>query len=186
MMEIWKNIENYEGLYQVSNLGNVKSLPRNTTKGKLLKPTKSRNGYLRVVLCKNNKKKAFLIHRLVASAFIPNEENLPQVDHRDNDKTNNKAENLQWISNVENNRKKETGIGIPRRVQCIETGEVFESAAAAAKSVNRKPVSMNRNLRGLTQTCAGKHFKYYDEDVISSDANTILFGIRPKDLKGVI
>lgn len=180
MEEIWKDIEGYDGDYQVSSLGRVKSLKNG--KERILKPYKLNTGYLSINLCKNGKKKASRINRLVAEAFLPNPENLPEVDHLNDNRTDNRAENLQWISRVENNRKRQSGIAIPRRVQCIETGEIFESAAAAAKSVNRKPISMNRNLRGLTQTCAGKHFKYYNKDVISSDANTILFGIRQKDL----
>lgn len=178
-LEFWQDIEGYEGLYQVSNVGQVKSVKS----GKILKPDKRKNGYLQIDLCKEGKKKKFLIHRLVAAAFLPNEDELPQVDHINNDKTDNRVCNLQWISHVENNRKKETGIGIPRRVQCVETGEIFESVAAAATAVNRRRETMSQHLRGLTQTCAGKHFEYYDKNVIDSDANTILFGIRPKDLK---
>ena len=177
MMEIWKDIENYEGLYQVSNLGNVKSLRSN----KILKPAFNKS-YLQIGLYKDGKRKFFLIHRLVAEAFLPNEDELPEVDHRDNDKTNNRAENLQWISGVENNRKRKNGWGQPKRVQCVETGEIFESINAAAIAMNRTFDSMSKHVRGLTQTCAGLHFKYYNEDAISSDANTILFGIRPKDL----
>lgn len=184
MEEIWKDIEGFEGLYQVSNLGNVKSLPRNTTKGKLLKPAKTRNGYLQVVLSKNGEAKRFYIHRLVAEAFLPNEDELPEVDHINSDKTDNRVANLQWISRVENLRKKETGMMIPKRVICLETGKIFETVADAANYVNRTPRTMLYHLSGKHKTCAGKHFKYYNKDVISSDANTILFGIRPKDLKG--
>lgn len=178
-LEFWKDIEGFEGLYQISNVGQVKSVKS----GKILKPTPNSCGYLQVKLCKDGKTKNFYVQRLTAEAFLPNEDELPQVDHINNDKTDNRVANLQWISGIENNRKKETGIGIPKRVQCIETGEVFESVSAAAKAVNRHVSTMNIHLKGKTQTCAGKHFEYYDEDVISSDANTILFGIRPKDLK---
>lgn len=163
-LEFWRDIKDFEGLYQVSNTGQVRSLPRMGTKGGLLKLIPDKGGYLTVLLSKGNKQKRFRVHRLVAEAFLSNEEELPEVDHISGDKTDNRVANLQWISHVENNRKKETGIGIPRRVQCIETGEIFETATAAAKSVNRKPISMNRNLRGITQTCAGKHFKYYEGD----------------------
>ena len=162
MMEIWKDIENYEGLYQVSNLGNVKSLPRSRTKGGLLSPNSNGHGYLTVQLSKKGKKRRFYIHRLVATAFLQNEENLPEVDHVNGNRADNRASNLQWISNVENLRKKETGIGIPRRIICIETGEIFESVAAAAKAVNRGKDTMSYHLRGKTQTCAGKHWEYAD------------------------
>ena len=179
-LEFWKDIKDYEGLYQINNIGQVKSLRNN----KILKPWKLKGGYLQVTLSKNGEAKRFLIHRLVAEAFLPNEEELPEVDHINNDKTDNRVANLQWISKIENNRKKETGIMIPRRIICIETGEIFETVTAAAKSVNRNHSTMCNHLRGKYKTCAGKHFKYYDEDVISSDANSILFRIRKKDLKG--
>lgn len=155
-LEFWKDIKGYEGLYQVSNVGQVKSLIRN----KLLKP-EIRGGYLRVCLHKENKRKKIFIHRLVAEAFLSNEDELPEVDHINGDRTDNRVCNLQWITRVENNRKKQYDI-IPRYVQCVETGEIFESITAAAKSVNRDPSTMGRHLKGLAQSCAGLHFKYYN------------------------
>ena len=97
MEEIWKDIKGYEGKYQVSNYGNVKSLNYHRTgKERLLKPTLQKKGYLYVSLCKPLKK--FKIHRLVAETFIPNPDNLPQVNHKDEDKTNNYVGNLEWCS----------------------------------------------------------------------------------------
>lgn len=94
--EIWKDIEGYEG-YQVSNMGRVKSLNYNHTgKEKIKKQLKLPNGYLQVNLWKNRKRKQFLVHRLVACAFIPNPLNLPQVNHRNERKTENFVENLEW------------------------------------------------------------------------------------------
>lgn len=90
MEEIWKDVVGYEGLYEVSSLGQVRSLCYlHTGQTKVLKPAKYRRGYLRVVLCKNGKRKPSLVHRLVAEAFIPNPSNLPQVNHKDEVKTNN-------------------------------------------------------------------------------------------------
>ena len=98
MDEIYKDIEGYEGLYQVSNLGNVKSLNyHNTKKEKILKPA-IRNWYLKVDLCKNNKKKTYFVHRLVAQAFIENPNNYSFVNHKDECKTNNVVENLEWCT----------------------------------------------------------------------------------------
>lgn len=105
MNEIYKEIRGYEGLYEVSNLGNVKSLPRLTTKGGVLSQenAKSKDAiYKRVTLCKNNVTKRFLVHRLVAAAFLPNPDNKPQVNHIDNDPTNNDVTNLEWSTGTEN------------------------------------------------------------------------------------
>lgn len=95
MNEIWKDIEGYDGLYKISNMGNVKSLKYG--KERILKPAKV-DGYLRVCLCKNSKYKWFKIHRLVAEAFLDNPYNLPEVNHKDEDKSNNNVDNLEWCS----------------------------------------------------------------------------------------
>ena len=156
-LEFWRDIEGYEGLYQISNTGQVKSVKRN----KILKPHIT-SGYFRVCLCKENKKRNFSIHRLVAEAFLPNEEGLAEVDHINGDRKDNRVANLQWVSREENNRKRNTGWGQPRRVICIETGEIYESLNDAARAINRKVQAMSRHLSGKYQTCAGLHFKYYD------------------------
>ena len=95
--EYWKPVVGYEGLYEVSNWGRVKSLNYNHTgKGKILKQNQIMNGYKSVMLCKDGKRKNYLVHRLVAEAFIPNPDNLPQVNHKDENKTNNNVDNLEW------------------------------------------------------------------------------------------
>lgn len=95
--EIWKSIEGYPN-YEVSNLGNVRSLNyRNTNNNKLLKQL-DKNSYKKVFLWKNGERKCFYVHRLVAQAFILNPDNLPQINHIDEDKTNNCVENLEWCT----------------------------------------------------------------------------------------
>lgn len=112
MTEIWKDVHGYEGCYQVSNLGNVKSLSRIIhrnvpstgnfrCKERILK-TDNVKGYLRVTLSNNKKKKRFFIHRLVAIAFIENKYDKPFVNHIDSNPLNNKADNLEWCTQKEN------------------------------------------------------------------------------------
>lgn len=127
--EIWKPIKDYEGLYEVSNLGRVKALARkkNCNKGygtieeHIMKQTSANSDYCRVPLTnKEHIKKYYLVHRLVATAFIPNLDNLPQVNHIDGNKLNNVADNLEWCTR-EDNIKHAYKIGLnPSRKKIIE------------------------------------------------------------------
>ena len=114
MEEIWKDIAGYEGLYQISNKGRVKSLNRlvkDTTrdrvqkiKGRILKYCDNGKGYKMVYLNKNRERKNYYVHRLVAETFIPNPKQLPEVNHKDLNKANNKISNLEWITELDNKR----------------------------------------------------------------------------------
>lgn len=101
MQEIWKDICGYEGIYQVSSFGNVKSV--NRKKQILLKLNKNKEGYYRVGLSKNKKRKWFSVHKLVAMAFLENVENFPCINHKDENKLNNQVDNLEWCSYKYNN-----------------------------------------------------------------------------------
>lgn len=108
--EIWKPIKNYEGLYEISNLGKVRSLPRlkhfgeriYTTKTRILRSSDNGYGYKIVTLCKNNKHKKAYVHHLVAQTFIPNHNKLPEINHIDGIKENNAVDNLEWITRADN------------------------------------------------------------------------------------
>ena len=107
--EIWKPIKDFEGYYEVSSLGRVKSLNyRGTGKEKVLKNIEEYKGYLIVNLTKNGKQKSFYVHRLVAEAFIPNPDNLPCIDHINTIKNDNRVENLRWVTYKENNNNQLT------------------------------------------------------------------------------
>lgn len=101
--EVWKDVIGYEGLYQISNFGNVKSLGNSfSRKERFLKLSPQSKGYLTVVLQKNGKRKMMLVHRLVAEYFVSNLNDKLQVNHINGIKTNNRAENLEWVSHREN------------------------------------------------------------------------------------
>lgn len=149
MKEVWKDIAGYEGLYQVSNRGRVKSLARNTTKGGILTELECRNGYVRVQTSRGNTREKFLIHRLVAQAFILNPKNKPQVNHIDGNKKNNNLKNLEWVTAKEN-----TNHG-------MEIGSIdIKGEKHYQQKLTEKDVLEIRHLlsRGWTQKTIGRAF----------------------------
>lgn len=178
MKEIWKDIVGYEGKYMISNMGNVKSLNyKRSNKEKILKPFKNKDGYLIVGLCINGKKTNFQIHRLVAEIFIPNPNNLPQVNHKDENKLNNSVDNLEWCSvsyNINygnrNDKAKEklyetiaTKI-YPncKQVYCIELNIIFQSISEASKSLCIDSKNISACCNGKRKTAGGYHWKYVE------------------------
>lgn len=99
MMEEWRDLKGYEGLYKVSNLGRVYSVYKQDFK----QPYFDKDGYLMIGLRKEGKHKNLRLHRIIAEAFIPNPDNLPCVNHKDENKTNNTVENLEWCTPAYNN-----------------------------------------------------------------------------------
>lgn len=147
-MEIWKDIREYEGLYQISNLGRVKSVNRKvecgvrviTIKEKIRKLNPNGNGYLNLLLHKEGVKKAHRVHRLVAEAFLPNPFNLPEVNHKDGNKLNNSVDNLEWCTKSHNEiHARKMGLkkfkSICKPVIRIEDGKEYASIALASKDI---------------------------------------------------
>ena len=163
-MEIWKDIKGFEGFYQVSNLGRIRSLPR---KGKgrwgikdysgiVLKPVLSDRGYLKLRLYKNGGK-TFRVHRLVAEAFLPNPQNLPEVNHINENKQDNRVENLEWADRKANcqygSRTKKIASQLSRPViQMSLGGEILETFASS-REVERK---LNFSASHINECCNGK------------------------------
>ena len=167
MKEIWKNIEGFGGLYQVSNLGRVKSSYTN----RVLKGYKDTCGYLLVGLYKNNIRSSKKIHRLVAQAFIPNPDNKSQVNHIDEDKTNNNLSNLEWVTAKENlnhgtrtERMSKTQ-SIPIIATNIKTGESkeFYGLRECSRQVGLHPQNISAVLKGRLKQTGGYTFKYKEE-----------------------
>ena len=161
--EIWKDIEGYEGLYQVSSWGRVK----NSRTGRVLKSGKDMYGYLFVNLYKNGKRTNYKVHRLVAQAFIPNPQNKPQVNHIDEDKENNYVENLEWSTAKENNNHGEHNSRVAKAnsipIICVETGVEYISATDCAIQMGLYQQNINKVLKGKYKTTGGYTFKYKGE-----------------------
>ena len=152
MIETWKDIKGYEGLYQVSNLGRVKSLERyRTSMLKNQKQTKInerilrgnvRKGYVSVVLSKQGFSKGFNVHRLVATAFIPNNEGGHYINHIDGNKQNNIVSNLEWCTCSENAKHAyQTGLKKPstkKKLKLYEVNEIRESKGVYQKDLAKK------------------------------------------------
>jgi hypothetical protein len=183
MEEIWKPIEGYEGLYEVSNLGRVRSLdqvktkphPRNTSmtmtykqKGKILKRKINTSGYLYVDLWKDKRPHTIVVHRLVAMAFIPNPDNLPEVNHIDEDKTNPVVTNLEWVTKSENMRHGTCGQRMGRKhwksvVQMDMDGnviKVWECAQHAHEELGISHTQIIAVCRGKCGSAGGFKWKY--------------------------
>lgn len=164
MKEEWRDIEGFEGKYMASNTGKVKSLNYNKTgKEKILEGVDYGYGYLYVVLYKDGKGKPCRINRLVAMAFIPNPDNLPEVNHKDKIRTNNNVENLEWCTsqyNVEYSQAKAV-IGINKVSGLIVE---FPSAHEASRQTNINRGNISSCLIGKRNSAGGFYWIYADDD----------------------
>lgn len=192
MTEIWKDIKGYEGSYQVSNLGRVKSLQRTIRCGlancnnkrtipeQILRPRRDlKKGYMQVTLSKSSVLTVYSVHRLVASAFIPNPHNKPEVNHIDGHPSNNNVENLEWVTKSENaihafklglsyntpehlNKLRSRSISVHSKpVRCIETGKIYKNKCEAGKILHIDESSIWHSIQVDRPTRVGT-FEYVE------------------------
>ena len=151
MEEIWRDIDGYEGLSQISNKGRVKSLKWG--KERILKPLINSSGYLKVGLCKNGRVDQLQLHRLVAESFIANPENKPQVNHKDENKLNNCVNNLEWSTAKENSNYGSRNERLSRKIlQYSKSGEFIKEWPGALE-VERE---LNINHSNIAACCKCK------------------------------
>lgn len=178
MKEEWRDIPGYEGSYQASTLGRIRSLDRvimrggskrrgpyeARLKGKILVQVSNNQGYRVVPLGKDAP--CCRVHQLIAKTFIPNLENKPMINHIDGNTANNKIDNLEWCTNQENQIHARDvlgrGFGVSKPVKCVETGEIFTSAQKAANGdvSTASRICSVCNHRYGRKTCMGYHWEY--------------------------
>lgn len=189
-IEIWKDIPEYEGLYQVSNLGKVKSLERVVRCGKgtkilkerILKSGKNSKNYLSVVLCKNGKMKCFTVHKLVCLVFIPNDNptEKTEINHIDENKENNHVSNLEWVTPKENcnyaTRNERIGKAhkskprpkLHKSIIQLDLQNnfirVWDSATQVEKELNIYATSITACCKGRLKTAYGYLWKYKENN----------------------
>ena len=177
-MEIWKEIKDYEGLYEVSNYGRIKSLDSNI----ILTPCKPATSGLCVTLSKNRVNTKFQVSRLVAAAFIPNPENKPCIDHIDGDRANNHADNLRWVTAKENCNNPITKSRLHKKIGVYMTGRLgglhqrakeiamysacgdliktFLSVKDAQRETGLNDSNIIKCCKGIKKTCGGYIWAY--------------------------
>ena len=176
--EEWRDVIGYEGLYQVSNLGRVKRIEKYDSIGrklkeKILKFSKDRFGYLRLILTKDGKESLGTVHRLVAQAFIPNQKNLPQVNHRNECPTDNSVWNLEWcdasynINYGRRNKRAADAMSMPILQLDMNNNLIkeWESLSEASRKLNISLGNICNSCKGKRKSCGGFKWKYKEEKV---------------------
>jgi len=190
---MWKDVVGYEGLYEVSDSGEVRSRDRyikanilhvksRLIKGKILFQNLKPNGYKTVDLCKDGKVKTTLVHRIVAEAFLPNPDGLRFVNHKDSNRANNIVSNLEWVTSSENRKHGITNGFVTFRgtpILCKETEQIFERPLLAAEWVKETyPDRINGTMRvaahNIGSACKGRTPKAYGFTWIYHEGSTTI------------
>lgn len=176
--EIYKDIPNYEGLYQISNLGNVKSLQNYGNQKERIMKLSIKRGYYEVGLRKNGIKKYYLVHRLVAQTFLDNSNNLPQVNHKDENKLNNYVDNLEWCTASYNNtygtrlEKVSSTNKLKKKVIQYDINgnklNTFNSIASASRETNTNITGISNCINNKQKTA--NNYIWVCESVVMSNA----------------
>ena len=170
MKEIWKDIPGHKGKHMVSNFGNVKSVKyMHTNSERVLKQSINRCGYAYIILWENKNKKHYTIHRLVASTFIPNPNNYPQINHIDGNKLNNSVDNLEWCTASENVIHRFKVLKHRphncKKIKCVEKNIIYDSVTEAANKSGQNKVTIRH--RANTQSgyfgTGGYHWEWVDD-----------------------
>ena len=176
--EIWKDIPGFEGHYQASTLGRIKSLDRKDTlgrslKGRIMKQGETRGKYLTVGLSKNEVRKTYRVNRLILMTFCPCENmEILEANHKNENRQDNRLENLNWLTSQENSvwndKHKRTGEKNKnkngKKVICLETGEIFPSLREASRQTGINSGDICRCCQNENFTYFGKHYEYYIEE----------------------
>lgn len=183
--EIWKDIPNYEGLYQASNFGRIKSLfrqeitihPRSRKtmfrkrREKILDMKLDKDGYFKVRPCKNGKARTFFVHRLILLAFVPNPNSLPQINHKDGNKINNNINNLEWCNSsqnmlhsyvnhlhkIENKRGESSSVSILKEKEVLEIRRLWDSNLYTQKDLASKFKTEQSNISRIVNKIYWSH-----------------------------
>lgn len=200
-MEVWKDIPGFEGYYQASTEGRIRSVARevacygkggaHNVSAHILKPYATKRGYLMVVLSCDGERSKALVHRLVAQTFIDNPDGLTDVNHKNLNKADNRAKNLEWVTRCENMQHAHDNGAFPpekhrKTLKCVPVGLTFESSYQAAEWVNAQQMQYSGNVKNIAsniRTAVHKGRKAYGflwVHVESEPSTTIPKGSTPK------
>lgn len=179
--ELWKDIKDFKGLYQISNLGNIKSLPKKHNlknghsyiqKEQILKPYKNNRGYLQIDLVKNGKHYKRQVHNLVATTFIENPNNYIEINHKDENKLNNCVDNLEWCSHIYNsnygNRNKKISKALEKKINQYDLNgnfiKTWNSQLEIQKELKIPQANISAAVRGVYKQTHGYRWEVANED----------------------